>query len=84
MAEMKPSRPKRAPRSKPNPPAPEPLAPEVAEITMNPVNFETTHDRYARRRKVGEGPKVGDKEGLVENVGIGNLKVITNYGSTNV
>lgn len=86
MAEMKPSRPTRVARKKPEVKEERPaLEPEVEAITMNPVNFETTHDKYAQRRKVGDGPKIGDpKEGMVETVGLGNLKVITNYGGTNV
>ena len=77
MQKMTPSKPQRAKKTKAVPP---PLSKEDKEL------FEAKETpskmKYAPRMKVGE-PKIGSQI-IVETVGLGNLKVITQNGNTNV
>ena len=77
MQKMTPSKPKRARKTKAVPP---PLSKEDKEL------FEAKETpgkmKYAPRMKVGE-PKIGSSI-TVETVGLGNLRVITQNGNTNV
>jgi hypothetical protein len=77
--EHKPVRPQRVPRKKPNPPKKESNF-DPSEVA-NPTSFET--NKYAPKEKIGK-PSVGVPSGKVEKVGLNGLKVITNYGNTNV
>ncbi len=74
---MTPSKPQRAKKTKAVSP---PLSKEDKEL------FEAKDTpgkmKYAPRMKVGE-PKIGSQV-VVETVGLGNLKVITQNGHTNV
>jgi len=74
---MTPSKPKRVRKTKAVSP---PLSKEDKEL------FEAKETpgkmKYAPRMKVGE-PKIGSQI-VVETVGLGNLKVITQNGNTNV
>jgi len=77
MQKMTPSKPQRAKKTKAVSP---PLSKEDKEL------FEAKDTpgkmKYAPRMKVGE-PKIGSQV-VVETVGLGNLKVITQNGHTNV
>jgi hypothetical protein len=77
MQKMNASRPVRAKKTKAVPP---PLSKEDKEL------FEAKETpgkmKYAPRMKVGE-PKLGSQV-TVKTVGLGNLKVITQNGNTNV
>ena len=77
MQKMTPSKPRRAKKTKAVSP---PLTKEDKEL------FEAKETpgkmKYAQRMKVGE-PKIGSQI-TVETVGLGNLKVITQNGNTNV
>jgi len=77
MQPMKASRPQRAKKTKAVSP---PLTKEDKEL------FESKETpgkmKYAPRMKVGE-PKIGSQI-VVETVGLGNLRVITQNGNTNV
>lgn len=77
--EHKPVRPQKVPRKKPNPPKKESTF-DPSEVA-NPTSFET--NKYAPKPKIGK-PTVGVPTGKVEQVGLNGLKVITNYGDTNV
>lgn len=69
MTQAKPSRPKRQAR-------------KPKEPTTKPVETKEESNRYAPKMKVGK-PTIG-RSVVVETVGLGNLKVITQNGNTNV
>ena len=77
MQKMTPSKPQRAKKTKAVPP---PLSKEDKELFED--NQATGKMKYAPRMKVGE-PKIGSQI-TVETVGLGNLRVITQNGNTNV
>jgi hypothetical protein len=72
MEEVKPTRPPK--RKQPN--VSPPLSAEDKELFTEPTN------KYAPRRKVGK-PTLGAPN-RVETIGLGNLKVITTNGRTDV
>ena len=75
MEKVKPSRPRKAKRTKTVTP---PLNKEDKELFEEKVK----ENKYAPRRKVGK-PQIG-RSIKVETVGLGNLKVITQDGNPNV
>ena len=74
---MKASRPQRAKKTKAVPPPRSKEDKELFEAKETPGKM-----KYAPRMKVGE-PKIGSQI-VVETVGLGNLKVITQNGNPNV
>ena len=75
MEKFKPSRPRKAKRTKTVTP---PLSKEDKELFEEKVK----ENKYAPRMKVGK-PQIG-RSITVETVGLGNLKVITQDGNPNV
>ena len=73
MDEMKASRPKRVRRKKVQPP----LSKEDKEL------FEEKPNKYAPKMRVGK-PTISTPGKKVTHVGLGNLKVITVNGNTNI
>jgi len=60
-----------------------PLPNEVtAEEIATPTNLEpeVTVNRYAKKVKVGSTKSIGRSPNYVENVGLGNLRVLTSSG----
>ena len=74
MEKVKPSRPRKAKRTKKVTP---PLSKEDKEL------FEEKENKYAPKMRVGQ-PKISRPGQKVTQVGLGNLQVETNYGDTNV
>lgn len=77
--EQKPSRPQRVANKKPETPAP--IIELDDSVVAKPTSFDT--NKYAPKSKVGT-PTIGVPAGKVEKVGLNGLKVITNYGNTDV
>ena len=78
--------PKRRSRRKPS----QPEAPRTSEVVEHPptekpvLKVETPEpNKYAPKPKVGT-PTIGRSANYVERVGLGNLKVITAHGNTDV
>jgi hypothetical protein len=62
-----------------------PIPNEVAEDELAlPTNLEpeseVTVNRYARKVRVGSAKSIGRSPNYVENVGLGNLRVLTSSG----
>ena len=77
MSQVKPTRPKRAPRSKPKTQPKQTL--EGTDIAK-PTSFEPNQFKYAQETMIGE-PTIHPPGGIVTTVGLGGLKTETNYGS---
>ena len=74
---MKPSRPRRAKRAPKKKEVQPPLSKEDKEL------FEEKPNKYAPKMRVGK-PTISTPGQKVTTVGLGNLKVITVNGNTNV
>ena len=74
---MKPSRPRRAKRAPKKKEVQPPLSTEDKEL------FEEKPNKYAPKMRVGK-PTISTPGKKVTHVGLGNLKVITVNGNTNV
>ena len=77
----KPTRPKRVADSKPKTQM-KPLTKVNSNLEENEIAKPTSLDtnKYAQQRMIGE-PTIEAPGGMVDKVGLGGLKTVTNYGS---